>query len=234
MVETAPPEEPANRGPGAGHEEILPSAPARDFVLVHLDSSIPVQLEYRPDEATPFEPLCTSPCVRSLPASGIYRVGPVITDAATPPNERPATARPSGAFVLAEGKPRQTIIVHAAAQSTFGLGLGLTITGGVAVGFGCLWMFVESYEGDGEAIRVLAPALTMGFGGVGLATGIFLLASNLRSKVTVDGEPAQAPPRPEAEHRAVDGPWRLDDRQHERSFRPPMTGAVLPLFHVEF
>ena len=206
------------------------NSPPQDFVLVHLDSSMPVQLEYRPDEATPFERLCTSPCVRAVPASGTYRVGPVITDAWVPPSERPAIARQSNAFVLTAGRPRQTIAVDAAAQSTFGLGLGITITGGVAVAFGFFWTLIDIHEGH-EGIDFLGPALSIAAGAVGIATGTLLLVNNLRSKVTVDGEPAQAPRRREAEERRVEPKWRLDERD---ALRVPMRGAMLPLLRVEF
>ena len=194
------------RAAAANSTIIVPSGPpavaaptaSRPSAMVHMDGDH-VNLEQRNAANRGWTVVCSSPCDKSLPLDGTYRL-----TGSGKTNSKP--------FLL-DGKAGDHILLNVEAGSSGGLGGGIALTaiGGPILLIGLLVVAVGAsiaasnssglYFKSQEGSRIeVAGAVISGVGLAGLIPGILLIAGNARTKETQQtGVPsrdqASAPPR---------------------------------------
>ena len=186
-------------------------------VFVHVDSPQRVDLARQAEPDDEFIVVCTSPCDRSLPSSGTYRIQSTHTD-----GDETAAIRASDDLALSPFDARQVIVVEPKSPIAFGFGLGLVIVGGNALGAAAFLALVSSALADGGPVDESGPAVLAGAGALTLAMGIVLLANSRNSGVTINRQES-AP--------AKQGPLAARPRNESVRYPAPVT---MPLFQISF
>lgn len=164
--------------------------PPDTMVLVHIDSTSPVELQVTHGQKNDWQTVCASPCDQQFAAHGTYRIAG-------------SGVRPSSTFTLSAMRGRANLVVSPSSSGWFVGGIVLLAVGGgvmlVGAFIGLIAEITATVDKSGTSTNIESTGWTMaGVGAIGLVAGIIAMASNAHSGLEMHDGNAPPPPQPAA------------------------------------
>lgn len=203
-------------------------------VFVHVDSEGPVDLGHKAEDADEFTVVCTSPCDRTVPLDGVYRVQ-------SRPDARSARARRlSSNFSLSPESARQTVVFEPKPPGELAGGVVLVSVGGATIVGAMFAAMISSIEahlaGNDGSVDQTGPLVVGAMGIISVVAGVALLVDHHHT-VTVDPSSSAAqgsPMRPVSADTLFPSSYGTDaTRLRTEAIRTPAPVTV-PLFRIAF